>query len=299
MKNFIRFSIAFGTLVTFSNSIGLAAEPATPVKTETAPQSDAAAPAFPPNSPAATEEIKKLVGSWRVVEGVRRGLSYPRPVKIIVTPTKITFPDYRAEFRIDPAQSPKTLDCRPENYGFAAPIWPAIYELDGDKLRICFGVRATVGATAVRPDAFKAELDMPRVLVVLERCRNVSTLPEKLATAVDAALARSLDAGIALLERKENQAFFEQVLAGRYKRYKAADAKPGGLEETLQIFRAARRLTPVLNHDRTQATIDLTPYHIDGVELWNHSELKFIRDGERWVWNLPGAHACAIDVDER
>jgi uncharacterized protein (TIGR03067 family) len=229
---------------------------------------------------------------------VRRGRKDPRPVKIIVTPTKITFPDDLAEFRIDPAQSPKTLDCRHEGYGFAAPIVPAIYELDGDKLRICFGVPATRGATAVRPDAFQVELDMPRVLVVLERCRNASTLPEKPATAVDAALAKSLDAGIALLERKENQAFLEQVLAPRRKPLKAADVKPGYIEETLQIFRAARRLTPVLNHDRTQATIDLTPYHIEGVELWNVQSLKFSRNGERWVWDLPGAQGCAIETDE-
>jgi RNA polymerase sigma factor (sigma-70 family) len=87
------------------------------------------------------EERAKLQGTWQVVSGETNGAELPEDV---VKGMRLTFDGNKlklvgrgeggeASYTLDPSQKPKTLDLRVSDQEGAL----GIYELDGDKLRLC------------------------------------------------------------------------------------------------------------------------------------------------------------------
>jgi len=110
-----------------------------------------------------------LDGTWRVVSGTIDGQPAPQDFVDNVTVT-VEGKAYRithgsevetGTFTVDDTKSPKAMDVRPGNS--ADRVIPAIYELDGDTLRICY---ATKGE---RPTGFKSEADSGVVFLTYKR----------------------------------------------------------------------------------------------------------------------------------
>lgn len=66
--------------------------------------------------------------------------------------------------KIDPSTRPKTMDITGTEGPNAGRNIPAIYELDGDKLKICYGLRGSP-----RPAEFKSDVGTHEYLVVYQR----------------------------------------------------------------------------------------------------------------------------------
>jgi uncharacterized protein (TIGR03067 family) len=112
------------------------------------------------------KELKKLEGTWAVGSATFQG----KPDKeeggeFIFTPDQLTIKgkDGKKEivsFKIDPSKKPKIMDFTPEDKKKNASPGKAIYELDGDTLKIC------VGPPDKRPDEIS---DKGHVLFTLKR----------------------------------------------------------------------------------------------------------------------------------
>ncbi len=108
-------------------------------------------------------------GAWKVVEGTVNGQAAPREFLDSVT-VVIEGKAYRTtvgsetdsgKFTVDESKSPKAMDIEPSRDG--APTIPAIYEFDGETLRVAY---ATKGA---RPTEFKSEADSGVVVFTYKR----------------------------------------------------------------------------------------------------------------------------------
>ena len=93
----------------------------------------------------AEKELAKLQGKWSVESIEENGVKEPddeaKKFQITIKGKLFVVNLYGKEesmtIAIDPAKSPKTIDMTP-NYGEdKSKTAPGIYELDGDKLRIC------------------------------------------------------------------------------------------------------------------------------------------------------------------
>jgi uncharacterized protein (TIGR03067 family) len=115
----------------------------------------------------AEEELKHLQGTWGLVSldrgGISSGMAKERAIKAIIAKDRWTFRVKdkfdRAGYKmvVNPASKPKTLDLiRP---GSKTPTIRAIYFLDGEVLKICYGRRGE------RPKAIGNGKD-PDVLVM-------------------------------------------------------------------------------------------------------------------------------------
>lgn len=71
--------------------------------------------------------------------------------------------DEAVAYEIDPSQKPKTMDLEPENNKLKADLGKAIYELNGDTLKLCLGTKG------IRPREFT---DVGRASLVLKRKTN-------------------------------------------------------------------------------------------------------------------------------
>ena len=91
------------------------------------------------------DEVKKLEGTWVVVSATLDG----KPIESEERAREVSFAGYKLvikteagkeekwTFKIDPTKKPKTLDVTPEVKATPAKVGSAIYELDGDRLKIC------------------------------------------------------------------------------------------------------------------------------------------------------------------
>ena len=112
----------------------------------------------------------KLQGVWALVALTMGGVSDSPEVqqlkqgnKEVVFEGDTTFILMPVNFRLDPTKTPKQIDLIPkqQNPGF---VFPGIYELNGDELKVCFN---TPGAE--RPTRFVSEKDSLVMLLVLKR----------------------------------------------------------------------------------------------------------------------------------
>ena len=116
-------------------------------------------------------DYQALLGTWKIVSSVWDGSPNERAVG-----NRMTFSNAKMEawmkdlgniyldYEIDPTQSPKHLNAE---YGFPPDraIFRAIYELDGDTLRICYRERE-------RPTSFETERGSMWTSHVLERAAD-------------------------------------------------------------------------------------------------------------------------------
>jgi uncharacterized protein (TIGR03067 family) len=116
-----------------------------------------------------TEDEKKLQGTWQVTSLEIDGLKYDevspeiKDARVIIKENLLTEVDRDRRnpmfFKLDPAAKPKTILFK------TAPSIRGIYELDGDRLRLCL-VR---DEDAKAPTDFTASAGSKRWLYVLER----------------------------------------------------------------------------------------------------------------------------------
>lgn len=118
------------------------------------------------------EDLKRLQGVWEITGGELNGStisSFDLPSLVVA----ITDQSYRVDrdgaidtgtFTIDPAKQPKQMDIRPKTGDDEGRTLLAIYEVDGDSLRICYA-----SESAGRPSAFATEPDSGRLLINYKR----------------------------------------------------------------------------------------------------------------------------------
>ena len=110
----------------------------------------------------ANSEAKKLEGTWEVVfaEIMGKKIDAPKGASIVFgkgmkvvmkDPGKL---DQDGKYKIDASKSPKQLDLVFLNDGKHEQVMPAIYEVDGDTLRLGFSGEGPKGK---RPTEFKGE----------------------------------------------------------------------------------------------------------------------------------------------
>jgi uncharacterized protein (TIGR03067 family) len=92
----------------------------------------------------AAAEVKKLQGTWLPHSQTFAGKPFDDvdPSEIVFAGDTLTMgkAGEKARFTVDPSGKPKTMDIKPEkDPGPGVVVGAAIYELDGDTLRICFG----------------------------------------------------------------------------------------------------------------------------------------------------------------
>jgi uncharacterized protein (TIGR03067 family) len=114
-------------------------------------------------------EADRIPGTWKVVSAEDSGRKASeesiRDLKWIVTKDSITYKvgsrTTRWTYKLDPTKKPKWIDLTERDRTL-----PAIYELDGDTLRVCF----SEGSPKERPTAFESKPNSPNdVLIVLKR----------------------------------------------------------------------------------------------------------------------------------
>jgi uncharacterized protein (TIGR03067 family) len=112
-------------------------------------------------------DMKRLKGTWVIQSATRDGktLNHLKGGQLVFDGGKLTIKpavgdEEEATCKVDPSQKPKTMDLDPENEKLKADLSKAIYELDGNTLKLCIGP----------PDKRPAEFtDKSRALLVLER----------------------------------------------------------------------------------------------------------------------------------
>ena len=120
-----------------------------------------------PKKDAVKDEMKKLEGTWVVESATADGKAEAdlKGGQAVFAGDKLTLkgPGDKVEkftYKVDPAQKPKTLHLTPEKKEKNAGTGKAIYELDGDTLKVCIGP----------PDKFPTEFtDKGHTLIVLKR----------------------------------------------------------------------------------------------------------------------------------
>ena len=120
-----------------------------------------------PNADAVKEEMKKLEGTWTVESATKDGkpLEKQKGGQFIFAADKLTIKsaDGKMEkmtYKVDPSAKPRTMDFVPEEKKPNTATGHAIYELDGDSLKLC------LGPPGRRPKEFS---DQGQVLFLLKR----------------------------------------------------------------------------------------------------------------------------------
>lgn len=116
-------------------------------------------------------DLAKMQGKWKAMAGPERNIPLTMTIKGSAVTLAFTTPqgqdrELKGQIKLDETAKPKTWDwtkfTRPD--GDLAQENLAIYELDGDSLKICSG-----GPGNERPSAFKAGDGGPPNLIVFHR----------------------------------------------------------------------------------------------------------------------------------
>jgi RNA polymerase sigma-70 factor (ECF subfamily) len=109
---------------------------------------------------AASLAMKELEGTWRVVSveiGNQPAPDEPGPNNLLIfernrCTVKVGKKEFAATFTIDPSKTPRWLDMKDDKSGI---VWPGIYELKGDTLRLFLGSPGKAHPTkfSTRPDS--------------------------------------------------------------------------------------------------------------------------------------------------
>jgi uncharacterized protein (TIGR03067 family) len=122
---------------------------------------------------------QKLQGTWQVDEFIMYGkptTAEDRKVTIIFLGDTMKLIDPKGrerfyKFKLDPTSSPKAIDMTLQGSSLPGNSGPAIYEFDGDALKLCLANKSPTD----RPKEFKAPAGSPLILMVLKRSKPAST----------------------------------------------------------------------------------------------------------------------------
>jgi uncharacterized protein (TIGR03067 family) len=126
---------------------------------------------------AGKKEQAKLEGVWNLVSGEENGEAAPesmvRNLKLVFKGNQLTFKGdarlmekaTKLTFKIDPSTTPKCIDITIEAGLDQGTVWEGIYEVTGDKMKIC----VYVGGDKTRPVEFETKAGSNRALFVMKR----------------------------------------------------------------------------------------------------------------------------------
>jgi uncharacterized protein (TIGR03067 family) len=123
--------------------------------------------------PEAAGERQKLQGTWAAVSGETDGQPVPedsvKQVRVIIKGDEIHFKPNRTEnkvtFTLDPTKKPKLMSGTAQDGPDKGKTVPMIYELDGDRLKLCFDTKAG----EKQPTEFATKPGSGLLLFVLKR----------------------------------------------------------------------------------------------------------------------------------
>jgi uncharacterized protein (TIGR03067 family) len=123
----------------------------------------------------AAKELAKLQGTWNVVavevDGQRLPAETTKGWKLVIKDNKYTFEAGKAStegtYRLDPAKTPKAIDATRTNGPDKGKTLLGIYQLDGDRLLMCFAEPGQKN----RPASFVLKKGAGLRMYVLKRAR--------------------------------------------------------------------------------------------------------------------------------
>jgi uncharacterized protein (TIGR03067 family) len=118
------------------------------------------------------DDAKKLEGTWAATAMEFGGQQAPadavKDTKLTFAGDQLTFTskgkDEKATFKVDTGKKPFTIDITPSDGPDKGKTMKGIYTLDGDTLKIAFGVKEDE-----RPTGFTNEKDKPIVVMTFKR----------------------------------------------------------------------------------------------------------------------------------
>src|SRR3989442_667577 len=143
----------------------------------------AAAPAWAEENEAVTKDMAQLQGEWSMVSGAADGQPMPEPMlkqmkrvckgdETTTTSGRNLF--FKARITIDPSKKPKTIDYQMIDGFTKGKKQHAIYEVEGDSFKSCFGKPG-----AERTTDFSSKPGDGRTLSVWKRNKQALPEPEK------------------------------------------------------------------------------------------------------------------------
>lgn len=124
----------------------------------------------------AKKEQKKLEGKWQVTyveaDGNKQGEEDVKKMTMTFEGDKYTLKMdenivSKGKTKIDPTKKPKTIDGTPEEGDAIGQVIAAIYEIDGDNLKLCYGQPGQN-----RPDKFEAGAGTGFTMLKATRVKN-------------------------------------------------------------------------------------------------------------------------------
>jgi len=121
----------------------------------------------------ASNDIDRMSGVWSIFSSESNGSALPSEdsdgLTVTITGNKYAVANDgeldRGTFTVDATKSPKQMDIRPDTGPGASRLLPAIYEFDGEKLRVCYAT----AEGAERPTRFKTTPDSGDVTITYHR----------------------------------------------------------------------------------------------------------------------------------
>jgi uncharacterized protein (TIGR03067 family) len=121
------------------------------------------------------DDAKAMEGTWEFASAELGGRKLPDDVLKTLTlvlregkyTTKSSGPDDTGTFRLDPTKRPKEMDVKGVEGPNKGKSFQAIYELDGDSLKVCYDLDGKK-----RPTEFKSAPDTRQFLAVYKRKKD-------------------------------------------------------------------------------------------------------------------------------
>lgn len=121
------------------------------------------------------KDLKALDGDWTPQSGELGGAKFPdeilKTIKLEMKDGKYTVAVGKqldkGTIKIDGSKKPKEMDITGAEGPNKGKIFPAIYELDGDMLKICYDLSGKE-----RPKTFKTETGTMALLVIYKRAKS-------------------------------------------------------------------------------------------------------------------------------
>ncbi|VTR98404.1 Uncharacterized protein OS=Pedosphaera parvula (strain Ellin514) GN=Cflav_PD2062 PE=4 SV=1 [Gemmata massiliana] len=118
------------------------------------------------------DETKAMNGTWELVSAELGGMKLPdevvKSLTLVMKDGKYTLkspgPDDTGTVKIDPTKKPKELDVTGLEGPNKGKSFPAIYELDGDSLKVCYDLDGKK-----RPTEFKSTADTKQFFATYKR----------------------------------------------------------------------------------------------------------------------------------